>query len=280
MAALKVWLRCALIAGLLASPAAAPAQLLFSQAASQALDGGFPDPAISWLLVDNRGNTLAERWPGAQRPIAPGSLVKPFLAVAWGEQHGGAFPHVRCLGTSSRCWLPAGHGTLRLEDAIAQSCNAYFLALAATLDRNQAGNSLARYGLAGPSLTDPRGSLIGFGDGWQETPSALIAAYSTLLLDSHQPPWRERILAGMQAAAERGTARSIDAALGAHAALAKTGTAPCSHTPRAAADGFTLAAWPAQQPRLILLVRVHGVTGAASAAVAGRMLRVLGAGLR
>lgn len=266
------------LAAALAFPAGAHAQQLFSQAAGQALDRGFPNPAISWLLVDDRGNTLAERWPDANRPIAPGSLVKPFLAMAWGEEHDGAFPQVHCLGTRSRCWLPAGHGTLGLEEAIAQSCNSYFLALADTLDRPRASEVFARYGLGGPGLDQPRESLVGFGAGWQQTPEALAAAYAHLLLDPHQTVWRERILAGMQAAAERGTARSIDVTVGARAAFAKTGTAPCSHTPRAAADGFTLVAWPAPQPRLILLVRVHGVTGAQSAAVAAQMLRLLGAG--
>lgn len=80
--------------------------------------------------------------------------------------------------------------------------------------------------------------------------------------------------------AKRGTARSVDAALGRNAALAKTGTAACSHTPHGAADGFTVVLYPAARPRLLLLVRVHGVTGAESTRVAGAMLRALGAGER
>jgi cell division protein FtsI/penicillin-binding protein 2 len=271
-------IRCASVAWLLLSTLAAHPQQLFSQAAAQALDRAFPDPGISWLLLDNHDNTLAERWPDAQRPVSPGSLVKPFLAVAWGQQHDGAFPRVHCLGTRSRCWLPAGHGTLGLEEAIAQSCNAWFLALAASLDRPRAARTFASFGLAGPALAAPQDSLIGFGTEWQETPAALAAAYLHLIDDPHQPPWRGRILTGMLASADHGTARSIDAALGPRSALAKTGTAPCSHTPRAAADGYTLVAWPAQQPRLLLLVRVHGVTGAQSSAVGAQMLRLLGAG--
>lgn len=61
---------------------------------------------------------------------------------------------------------------------------------------------------------------------------------------------------------------------------AETVTAPCSHTLRAAADGFALVAWPAQLPRLVLLVRVHDVTGAQGAVVAAQMLRLFGAGGR
>ena len=85
-------------------------------------------------------------------------------------------------------------------------------------------------------------------------------------------------MSGMFNSAARGTGRGVNAALGEGAALAKTGTAACSHVPRGAADGFTVVLYPAAQPRMLLLVRVHGVTGAESAKVAGAMLRSLGAG--
>jgi len=278
---------------LLAAPVQASAQgatntQLFAQAAKASLDRNFASPAISYLLMDGSGNVVAERWlvaadrdplavsklNSAQTPVSPGSLVKPFLAMAYGEQHGGEFPKVHCLGTSSRCWLPAGHGTLGLEEAIAQSCNTYFLELAAGLDRNHAGQTFARYGLAGPDAQTPIESLVGLGTGWRETPLALARAYLKLAKE-RQHPIQSRIAKGMLDSATRGTARGVGAALGRDAALAKTGTAVCSHTPRGAADGFTVVLYPADQPRLLLLVRVHGVTGAESAKVAGAMLRSL-----
>jgi hypothetical protein len=80
----------------------------------------------------------------------------------------------------------------------------------------------------------------------------------------------------MRNAAESGTAREVDLALGPHAALAKTGTASCSHHPRASGDGFTVVLFPAVQPRLVLLVRMHGTTGAHTAAQAGAMFRAIG----
>jgi hypothetical protein len=203
--------------------------------------------------------------------ISPGSLVKPFLAIAYGEQHGGRFPTVRCLGSRNRCWLPRGHGNLGLEEAIAQSCNAYFLELAAGLDRQRAAQTFSRYGLAGPPMDAAAESLAGLGSAWKEPPLAWARAY--LQLENEQrSPAQSRIVKGMLDSAEHGTARAVDAALGRNAALAKTGTAACSHTPRGAADGFTVVLYPAAQPRLLLLVRVHGVTGAASAKVAGAML--------
>jgi cell division protein FtsI/penicillin-binding protein 2 len=248
----------------------------FSQAAKAVLDRNFTGPEISWLLLDASGNVLAERWP-AQPAIAPGSLVKPFLAIAYGEQHGGQFPTVRCLGARTRCWLPAGHGNLGLEEALAQSCNTYFLDLAVGLDRKRAAQTFARYGLAGPAANASGENLLGLGTAWKETPLALARAYLALEKEPHSV-LQGRIVKGMLGSAEHGTARGIDAALGRDAALAKTGTAVCSHTPRAAADGLTVVLYPAAQPRLLLLVRVHGVTGAASANVAGAMLRSLGAG--
>jgi cell division protein FtsI/penicillin-binding protein 2 len=262
---------------------------IFSQAAKASLDRNFPSPAISYLLMDASGSVVAERWPADLSPdssktsataslskvIAPGSLVKPFLAIAYAEQHGGNFPIVRCTGTSSHCWFPAGHGSLGLEEAIVQSCNTYFLQLAVGVDRGRAMQTFTRYGLLGPDPEAPDDALIGLGAGWKESPMALAKAYLQLEKEQ-QHSVQSRIVKGMLGSAERGTARAVDEELGSKVALAKTGTAPCSHTPVAAADGFTVVLFPAVQPRLLLLVRVHGETGAASAKVAGAMLRSLG----
>jgi cell division protein FtsI/penicillin-binding protein 2 len=264
---------------LLVAAAAALAQpQLLAQTATAALERNFTSPDLSYLLMDASGSVLAERWY-AQQPVSPGSLVKPFLAIAYGEQHGGQFPTVRCLGSRDRCWLPGGHGSLGLEEAIAQSCNAYFLELAAGLDHTRAAQTFARYGLAGPPASAATESLVGLGSAWKESPLALAKAYLQLEKEQHSP-MQSRIVKGMSGSASRGTARAVDAALGSNAALAKTGTAACSHTPQGAADGFTVVLYPAAQPRLLLLVRVHGAAGAESAKVAGAMLRSLGAGER
>jgi cell division protein FtsI/penicillin-binding protein 2 len=166
-----------------------------------------------------------------------------------------------------------------LEAAIANSCNAYFLELASGLDRRCAMEIFARYGLAGPPAEAADESLVGLGGAWKESPVALARAYLKLVKEQ-QSPTQGRIVKGMSKSAAHGTARAIDAALGNDAALAKTGTAVCSHRPRATADGFTIVLYPAAQPRLLLLVGVHGVTGAESAKIAGAMLRALGAGAR
>jgi cell division protein FtsI/penicillin-binding protein 2 len=262
---------------------------LFSQAAAAELRQRFGGGDVSWLLLDRSGIVQDARWDerrgqpsldAQSHPLdaqSPGSLVKPFLAMAYAAQHGGVFPRVRCTGTAGRCWLPEGHGALDLEEAIAQSCNAYFLALAAGLDRRTAAPVFAHYGLRGPPPTASDATSIGLGSEWKESPLALARAYLQLESEAGQPT-QARLRAGMLAAASRGTAWAVDQALGPNAALAKTGTAPCAHQPRAAADGFALVLYPATQPRLLLLVRKHGATGAATAALAAQMLRSLGMG--
>ena len=245
-------------------------------AAQARLDREFASPAISFLLLDSSGSVLAQRWPeGVETPIPVGSLVKPFLAIAYGEQHGDEFPSVRCQGTKSRCWYPPGHGRLGLKDALAHSCNTYFLHLSESLDRPLATQTLARYGLHGPDAKAANDNLAGLGDGWREAPITLARAYLKLAGD-HDNRDEALVREGMMAAASYGTARTLDRSLGANAILAKTGTAACMHRPRTSADGFAVAIYPAAQPRLILLVREDGKTGASTAMTAAAMLRALG----
>lgn len=248
-----------------------------SLAAHAALDQNFSSPELTYLLLDGNGQILDTQWPeGLQSLLSPGSLVKPWLALAYGEQHDSVFPHANCHGTADRCWLPRGHGTMTLTSALGYSCNAYFFALAPAVDRTRAIRTLERYGLRGPSETAPDEALVGLSSGWQETPLALARAFLQLSRERNQP-LQKRILGGMADSARSGTARALGDALGAHAVLAKTGTARCAHHRQASGDGYTIALYPADQPRYVLLVRQHGSTGAVTAHTAARMLLALGA---
>lgn len=250
---------------------------LFSQSASAQLTRQFGGRNLSWVLLDRSGRILAQNWDDPDLPISAGSVLKPFIALAWGEQNGLHYPRILCKGTRNRCWLPRGHGIIGLESAIAESCNAYFLSLASELDRRSAAQIFARFGLHSPPPDATPETLIGLTDQWRETPLTLARAYLALANDIFGPA-QKRILAGMRGAAAFGTARDVDLALGRNSALAKTGTAPCSHHARAAADGFTIVLFPALQPRLLLLVRMHAATGAHTATKAGAMLRAIGMG--
>ncbi len=249
------------------------ADSLFSQTASESLDRGFPSRDISFLLLDARsGELLASRWEHPEIPIPLGSLAKPFAALAYGEHHDFQFPAYTCRGTATGCWRPAGHGTLNLTSAIAYSCNSYFRALAAQLSAPEISAIASRFGLEPPHSETHGPALVGMGAEWRTSPLHMAHAYIELVHE-HERTGVDQILDGMAESAQHGTAAEIDRALQSTRALAKTGTAPCTHQHKAPGDGFTVALFPADNPRILLMVRVHGVPGAVAAKTAGQMLR-------
>ncbi|MGH9667749.1 MAG: hypothetical protein ACRD9L_25305, partial [Bryobacteraceae bacterium] len=72
---------------------------LFAQSAARILERDFTSRDVSFLLLDVRsGTVLASRWDDAGRAIPMGSLVKPFTALAYGEEHQFRYPTLVCLG--------------------------------------------------------------------------------------------------------------------------------------------------------------------------------------
>jgi cell division protein FtsI/penicillin-binding protein 2 len=233
---------------------------------------------VSYIAIDVRTRAVIEQhWPdpsgpntdrsNADVPIPVGSLVKPFTALA----SRGAVPEFDCKGTASGCWLPHGHGHVRFREALAQSCNAYFLDLAGSVDPATLAVVAAKFGIAAPEV-DSAQTRIGLGDGWRISPLALVRAYAELASRASEPRVGE-ILAGLELAAKSGTASAIG-----RDAFAKTGTARGvkiggGDAPRYASEGFTVVLAPVDSPRIAILVRVHGVTGAEAAKTAHRILR-------
>lgn len=238
------------------------AQELHTQSAAAVLARDFADPDLSYLLLDEEGRIIAQRWDNAGQDIPVGSLTKPFMAVAYGRTHE-SFPRLRCTGRKT-CWLPRGHGMLQVREAIAFSCNSYFHQLVAR---------------AGPGFQPVMESfaLHGTGDPEQErslttaSPLSLAGAYLELARYSRDPIVGT-VLQGMALSAKKGTASAVGAELRGMTALAKTGTAPCTHKKKAPGDGFALVIFPAEHPRTLLLVRLHGRPGFIAAGVAGRMI--------
>ncbi len=237
--------------------------------------GGASGSDVNYIAVDVRSGAIMEqRWADATTPIPLGSLVKPFTALAYS----GAFPEFVCKGAASRCWLAQGHGRVRFREALAQSCNAYFLNLAREIDPGTLAVVAAKFGIAAPEV-DSAETRIGLGGGWRISPLGLVHAYAELASRAGEPRVSE-ILAGLELAARSGTASALG-----RGTLAKTGTAPCAGMGAAhriyatryatshATDGFTVVLAPADSPRIALLVRVHGVTGAEAAKSAARILR-------
>jgi hypothetical protein len=248
---------------------------LFAQAAAESLRRGFPNRDVSFLLLDaHTGRVLASRWDHPEAPIPMGSLVKPFVALAYGEQHDFRYPSHTCRGTASGCWLPGGHGDVNLSTAIAYSCNSYFRVLTENLTAADVSPTANRFGLEPPHRDAAGIQLAGLGTRWRTSPLRMARAYLELVRQ-RQHPGVGQVLDGMALSARRGTGAEVRRALPASGALVKTGTAACTHAPRGAGDGFTVALAPADDPQILLLVRVHGVPGAQAAKTAGQMLRPL-----
>lgn len=215
-------------------------------------------PHADFLKLDVRTRQVIEQhWTGVETPVPVGSLVKPFLALAYA----GDWPEFRCTG--AHCWNRRGHGVLQFRQALAQSCNEYFLNLARSVDRDTLAVVAQKFAIPAPDNDSPE-ARIGLGDAWKISPLALARAYAELVDRSSEPRVRE-ILDGLALAAQSGTARVIG-----RGRLAKTGTAECMATPKDAGDGFALVI---DSGKTILLVHVHGTTGAAAAKIAARILR-------
>jgi cell division protein FtsI/penicillin-binding protein 2 len=220
-----------------------------------ALVGVASNSSISWIELDLLHKSKTVVWQDSPRPISFGSLLKPYLVLAFGATHE-VFPTVTCRGTRDRCWLSRGHGEQDVLSALANSCNCYFLHLARLIDRAALDAVCLRYGLALPARTLAEESLIGLGSGWQNEPIAVAQAFAQLR--------DQTVLRGMARCAARGTAKNLG-----FPCYAKTGTAPCSHTPRAMGDGFVVALYPMQEPRRVFLLELHGTTGAEACRAVG-----------
>jgi len=250
-----------------------PDTSLFAQSAAEALSRDFPSRDISFLLLDaSTGNVLASRWDRPDTPIPMGSLFKPFTALAYGEQHEFQYPVHTCRGAATGCWLPRGHGKMNLTSAIAQSCNSYFRMLTADLNSSDVTPTAIRFGLDPPPQTAAGAQLAGLGNYWRTAPLHMARAYIELARDRDQPAVSQ-ILDGMAESAKHGTAAAVHHAFPSHDALAKTGTAACTHMHPSPGDGFAVVLTPADHPQLLLLVRIHGVPGSHAAQTAAQMLR-------
>jgi cell division protein FtsI/penicillin-binding protein 2 len=159
-----------------------------------------------------------------------------------------------------------------LTAAIAFSCNSYFRFLTTDLSAADMLPTATRFGLNLPGGDIQGPELAGLGSRWRISPMHMAQAYLELL-HGREHPAIGQILTGMKRSGVHGTGAEVGHALRSKTALVKTGTAACTHSQRAPGDGFTIAMVPADDPRLLLMVRVHGVPGSIAAKTAGMMLR-------
>jgi cell division protein FtsI/penicillin-binding protein 2 len=182
------------------------------------------------------------------------------------------YPRYTCKGEASGCWQVRPHGTLDIVSAVAVSCNSYFRELAANITGEQLLPISTRFGIDAPDAALTGTDLMGLGWRWPISPVRMAHAYLELYKQRNQPGVQE-LIGGMAQSAQHGTGASVGKSLKYSDALVKTGTAPCSHARSAPADGFVVALVPANQPEILLMIRVHGVAGARAAETAGRILR-------
>jgi cell division protein FtsI/penicillin-binding protein 2 len=229
-------------------------------------------PGTSFVLLRIRdGSVVKSDWSNAENPAPVGSLVKPITAIAYGLRHAMAFPTHVCTGRD--CWLKTGHGRIGLAEAIGHSCNSYFLQLANETPATDVAQAAERFGLAGPPSACSKGALIGLGREWPIAPLAVARAYRELA-QRRTEPGIAQIIKGMGLAVRLGTASGVRSQFKG-AVLAKTGTAPCSHSPSAPTDGYAILIYPGDTPEYVLLVQVHNTVGRQAASAAAVLLREL-----
>lgn len=210
-----------------------------------------------WIAAGVTGRIRESNWAEPEAPVCFGSLLKPFLALAYLATHSQP-PIVDCAGESEGCWYPQGHGRQDMVGALANSCNVYFRQIAETLNRAALDLTCMSHGLALPSRTWPATRLIGLGQGWPQTPLAVVEAFASLARDPADSHTRV-VLAGMLRCCQSGTAKAIGVPC-----YAKTGTAAASER-HDVGDGYVVAIYPVERPRTILLLGRRNTTGAEAA---------------
>ena len=250
------------------------------------------------LLLDARSRRLiAIHAPStATRFLTPpGSTLKPFVLAALlraGKLTAAeSLPCPRRLRIAGRrldCVHPPLDAPLRVETALAYSCNCFVARVAERFAPGELAGELARAGFSSatglvaheaagrirPAANPDARRLLALGeDGILITAAELALAYRTLALNASRPEMQP-ILAGLEGAVEYGTAQraqvaGVKVAGKTGSVLAETGA------PLAWFAGFL----PSRAPEVVVAVMLEGRSGGADAApVAGQILAAYRAG--
>jgi cell division protein FtsI/penicillin-binding protein 2 len=263
----------------------------FQQAVTRAMNGR-QGAAVALDVVSGRILASYRMDVAARRLASPGSAIKPFTLMALVEEgvvtERTAFMcpiTVRVGGRQLDCSHPASPSPFGAIQAIAHSCNHFFVHASEGLSKDALYRVFSRAGLNSPtgkweteiagSLKEPGSAedvqLMSIGESSVTvTPLGLAEAYRSLALRLRDAPENDvesrLILKGLEAAVEQGTGRAA-AAQHVHVA-GKTGTA----------DGHAWFAGfaPAERPQIVVLVFLERGTGGSDAApVAGRIFAAL-----
>lgn len=238
-------------------------------------------PGAAALVTALRGAPLVEaRAPLLDTPVLPGSVMKAW-ALAAALESGIIEPRTARLcrrrvvvdGRAYVCAHPDLRRPLGPAEALAHSCNDYFVALAprlprAAFDRLRLASGLPALGAAVPLAA----GLVGLG-GPSIPPRALLSALARLAgvqVDGRvvlAEETRRVLLDGLRGAAAYGSASALGHLPG--GALAKTGTAPM---PGGGTIGLVVALTPAAAPLHGAVVALPGAAGVDAAGVAADLL--------
>lgn len=236
----------------------------------------------AWLIqsLDNPGDRREEGTAILDTPILPGSVIKAVTLVAALEANIIRPDTARmCRRTTTvdgrryTCAHPDLRRPLTPAEALAHSCNDYFLSLAPRLSRTSVNALRSRVGLPPiASTADFAASLIGL-DGPRVTPRALLDSIVRLTgADRRRPaivaePARRVLVEGLRGAATYGSASELESRR--VPALAKTGTASM---PGGGVVGLIVALVPPEAPRQAAIVVAPGAAGRDAASIAGDLL--------
>ncbi len=271
--------------------------------ASGSLDRFLGSTRGAAVLVDVRSRRLIAVGGSdiaARSLLPPGSTLKPLVVAALlrsGKLSADAyFPCPRRLRIGNRtfdCSHPPLAVPMRIDSALAYSCNCFVAHAAQQFGPGELAQELAGSGLASRTTwfgneeavgsirpgVDPNAQrLQSLGeDGILATTAGLAAAYRLLALKINSPEMQP-ILAGLEGAVEFGTAHNarVAGAASGEKLAGKTGSVLTSAgEPIAWFAGF----WPSRAAEAVITVMVPGHSGGADAApVAGRILEAYGAG--
>ena len=280
------WL-CAAIATLLVALAAslhgqAP-RLREDASARQAREGGATTAYFIRSLEDPRDREEA-RADILDTPVLPGSIVKTVALVAALEK-GVITPTtshmcrrvVKVDGQTYTCSHPDLKRPLSPAEALAYSCNDFFVSLAPKLSREALNATRVAAGLppvsSGVTMSQ---AIVGLA-GPKTTPRALIDVVARLTASGKDEPvvmketTRAVLLDGMRGAADYGTASAFKIAF--VSAMAKTGTILM---PNGAALGLVVAFTPADRSTRAIVAAAPGAAGMDAAEIAANVIKSKG----
>jgi SpoIID/LytB domain protein len=241
-----------------------------------------PPAGAAWFVrsFDTSSDRRESRPDVLDAPMLPGSVMKAFTLAAALESHTIEADTSRLCrrvvtldGRRYTCSHPDLKRALTPAEALAHSCNDFFVSLAPRLPRAMVNEVRTRVGLP-PIAANANyaAALVGL-DGPRVTPRALLDVFARLAGADRDRPvslsdtTRRVLLEGLRGAATYGSASELGAQK--ISALAKTGTAPM---PGGGAVGILVALTPADKPTRGVVVVAPGAAGRDASFIAAELL--------